>query len=121
MNSEQPDSTSEHSPDARETPRLPRTRPRPPRMPSVGLRLRLRTSPSLRRGLPRTLVERRALRRGAEIWEQNADEREHAIASMEAIVGATSRAGEVDRLAREALIERKVEARCSGTRGRRRG
>ncbi len=78
-------------------------------MPPVGLRVRVRTSPSLRRALPRRLVERRALRRGAEIWERSADEREDAIAAMDAVVGATSRAGEIDRLAREALIERRVE------------
>ena len=62
-------------------------------MPAVGLRLRVRTSPSLRRLLPHKLVELRALRRGAEIWEQNADfEREDAIAAMRAIIGETSRA-----------------------------
>jgi len=78
-------------------------------MPSVRLRLRLRTSPSLRRMLPRRLVERRALRRGAELWQHNAGEREDAIAAMNAIVGDTSRAGESEQLARRSLIEDRVQ------------
>lgn len=81
----------------------------PPRMPPCSLRIRAKTSPWVRRALPTRLLVARAARQGQEIWERNTGEREAAIATMEAIVAGTARAGEVRELARLHLIEAKVD------------
>ncbi|HTC72238.1 MAG TPA: hypothetical protein VK655_05075 [Solirubrobacteraceae bacterium] len=84
-------------------------RPRPPRMPPVGLRIRVKTSPLLRSLIPaRTLLDR-AVRHGRALWETSPEQRENAVATMTAIVAGTARAGEVEALAREHLIEREVD------------
>lgn len=79
----------------------------PPAMPSASFGVRLKTSSALRRLLPTPLVVRRAERRGRARWK-SAGERERALAAMDAIVGGTARAGEVEELARRYLIEDEV-------------
>ncbi|HTA33100.1 MAG TPA: hypothetical protein VK721_06715 [Solirubrobacteraceae bacterium] len=84
-------------------------RPRPPRMPPVGLKMRVKTSPLLRSLIPaRPLVERAVLKAQA-LWDHSPEQRENAIATISAIVAGTERAGEVEALAREHLIEREVD------------
>jgi lauroyl/myristoyl acyltransferase len=80
----------------------------PPAMPRAELRVRLRTSPGLRRLLPTRLVLRRATAKGRAAWE-NQMERERALASMNAILGGTPRAGEIEAGARRRLIEEEVQ------------
>jgi lauroyl/myristoyl acyltransferase len=80
----------------------------PPAVPPASFGVRLHTSPWLRRMLPARVVVRRAQRRGAEIWERDPKEREQARAAMAVVLAGTSRAGEVDALARQHLIEREV-------------
>jgi lauroyl/myristoyl acyltransferase len=85
-------------------------RPSPaPRMPPASARIRLKTSPWLRRLLPTRLVVERALRRGQAIWEQSPKARTGAEAAVEAIVAGTRRAHERTELAREHLIESEAD------------
>jgi lauroyl/myristoyl acyltransferase len=79
-----------------------------PRMPPADLRVRVRTSTRLRRLAPAGLVVRRARAKGRAEWE-NPEEREHALASMNAILGGTERAGEIEATARQRLIEEEVQ------------
>jgi lauroyl/myristoyl acyltransferase len=79
----------------------------PPAMPAASLRVRVKTSPALRRLLPTRLVVRRAVGRGRARWE-SPSEREAALRMIEAIVGGTPRAHEAVELARRALIEDEV-------------
>jgi lauroyl/myristoyl acyltransferase len=81
---------------------------RAPRTPAAPLRVRLSTSASLRRLLPTQLVVRRAEARAAAAWETDPVQRARALAVMEAIVGGTPRAGEVDALARQHLIDQEA-------------
>jgi hypothetical protein len=74
-------------------------------MPSAELRVRVKTSPWLRRLLPTRLVVRRAVAKGQATWEDNVKEHRRALEAMTAIVGGTARAGEVGELARLHLIE----------------
>jgi lauroyl/myristoyl acyltransferase len=83
--------------------------PAPPRMPSVSLPLRVKTSPLLRRLLPSRLVLKLASRRGAAKWEQSPDDRDKALAAMETIIAGTPRAHELTELARAHLIEEVVD------------
>jgi lauroyl/myristoyl acyltransferase len=78
---------------------------RPPAVPSASLGVRLHTVPWLHGLLPARLALRRAQRRGAESWEGYPEERERARAAMTAVVGGTERAGEVEALAQQSLIE----------------
>jgi hypothetical protein len=78
-----------------------------PRLPPADLPTRLKTSPLLRRALPRGLVLRRASAKGERLWS-DAGERERAIATMEQIVAGTPRAAEVSELARRRLVEEQV-------------
>jgi lauroyl/myristoyl acyltransferase len=68
----------------------------------------LGTSRAIRRPLPLRLVVSRAERRGRELWDSDPDERQRALAAMEAVVGGTTRAEEVEALARQHVIEGKV-------------
>jgi hypothetical protein len=77
-------------------------------LPPATLRVRLKTSPALRRAVPTRLVVRRAKRSAERLWETSPSAREWARVRMEAIVGGTSRAGELDELAREFLIDDEV-------------
>ncbi|HEX4484122.1 MAG TPA: hypothetical protein VH081_10070 [Solirubrobacteraceae bacterium] len=78
-----------------------------PAMPSAELRLRLKTSPALRRLLPTRLAVSRAAAKGRARWE-DADARRDALAATNAIVGGTSRAGDAEQLARRRLVEDEV-------------
>ncbi len=80
-------------------------RPTPPRMPAAPLRVRVKTSPLLHGVVPPRLAVSRAARRGDEIWEHSVEAREQALAAMETIVAGTSRADELDALARRHVIE----------------
>jgi lauroyl/myristoyl acyltransferase len=77
-------------------------------LPGADLRLRLATAPWLRRVVPTRLAVRHAEGRGRELWDASPEERARAQAAMEAIVGGTPRAQEVEQLAREHLVEGKV-------------
>jgi len=74
-------------------------------MPPVGLRIRVKTSPALRRLLPTELVLRRAIAKARASWERSPTERRRALRAMEAVVGGTSREAELEELARQFLIE----------------
>jgi hypothetical protein len=78
------------------------------RMPPATLRVRLKTSPALRRAVPTKLVVQRANRSAQRLWEASPSAREWARVRMEAIVGGTSRADEIDELARDFLIDDEV-------------
>jgi lauroyl/myristoyl acyltransferase len=80
----------------------------PPAMPPADLRVRLGTSSALRHVLPTRLAVRRAMAKGAGRWE-NPGERRRALVAMNAIVGGTARAGEVEELARRRLIEEEAQ------------
>ena len=82
---------------------------RAPRMPPARLDVWLKTSPLLRRLIPTQPLIERAERRGRALWDRSPDERERAIAAMEAIVAGTARSAEVEELARAHLIERQVD------------
>jgi benzoate-CoA ligase family protein len=84
-------------------------RPSPPRMPPAPLGIRVRTSPWLRSVLPARVAVARAERAGAKAWEHSEEAREDAIAAMRTIVAGTSRADDVDELARLYVIERAVD------------
>jgi lauroyl/myristoyl acyltransferase len=84
-------------------------RPPAPRMPPVGLKIRIKTSPLLRSLIPTRPLVGRAVRQGRALWDHSREQRENAIATMTAIVAGTSRAGEIEALAREHLIEREVD------------
>jgi len=82
-------------------------RPLPaPRMPPASLRVRVGTSPWLRRLLPTRVMVNRAVRQAQASWERSPEAREDALAAMETIVAGTPRAHELEELAREYLIER---------------
>jgi lauroyl/myristoyl acyltransferase len=82
----------------------------PPSRPSVGLPLRLKTTPVLRRVLPTRIVVERAVRRGATLWNRSEPERERARNAIVAIVAGTEREGEVESLAREHVIEHQAQS-----------
>jgi benzoate-CoA ligase len=84
-------------------------RPTPPRMPSAAFGLRVKTSPWLRSLLPTRLAVAWAKRRGRALWEQSAEAREDALAAMETVVAGTTRAGELQELARAHVIESTVD------------
>jgi lauroyl/myristoyl acyltransferase len=77
-------------------------------MPPATLRIRVKTSPWLRRLLPTRLVVARAERRGQRMWERSPLAREDAVAMMQTIVAGTPRADELTELARRHLIEREA-------------
>jgi len=60
--------------------------------------------------LPTALMVRRAEARGRALWVREPQERARAITAMQAIVGGTTRAHEVEALAREHLIEDRVKS-----------
>jgi lauroyl/myristoyl acyltransferase len=82
---------------------------RPPPWPRVDLKTRLHTSPWLHGLLPARLAVRRAQRRGWQTWERWPHDREGFVAALQAIVGGTERAGEVQQLARLHLRESEVQ------------
>jgi lauroyl/myristoyl acyltransferase len=96
------------NPDIEAALELARRPPKPPPMPGGELRLRLRTSPALRRAVPSRVAVAVAQRRGGRIWERDAEARERALATIEAVVAGTARAHEVESLARAHVIEREI-------------
>ena len=78
-------------------------------MPPAPLAIRVKTSPLLRGVVPARLAIGRAERRGQEIWERSAVEREQAIAAMERVLAGTPRAEQLPELARAWLIEEQVD------------
>jgi lauroyl/myristoyl acyltransferase len=78
-----------------------------PAMPPAPLRVRLKTSPALRRLLPTRVAVARAEAVGRARWD-DAEARGNALRATSAIVGATARAGEAEQLARQRLIEDEV-------------
>jgi len=75
-----------------------------PRTPPAS-RAREASIAALRRVLPTRLLVRRAEARAITFWEANPVARERALPAMEAIVGGTARAGELEQLAREHYVE----------------
>jgi lauroyl/myristoyl acyltransferase len=98
--------TTDQALDPGTVPTMPSAQYRPSRMPPATLRIRVKTSPWLRRLLPTRLVVNRAVRHAQALWEQSPEEREGAMATMETIIAGTPRAHEINKLAREYLIER---------------
>jgi lauroyl/myristoyl acyltransferase len=84
-------------------------RPPPPRMPPVEMRVRVKTSPALRRLIPTGLVVDRAARRGQRIWDRDPRAREDARAGIETIIAGTPRAHELSELTRCHLIEAEAQ------------
>jgi hypothetical protein len=82
---------------------------RPLRWPPVGLGVRLRTTPWLHRLLPARVALSRARRRGRQTWERWPQDRPGFLAGLEAIVGGTKRAGELEQLTRTQLVESEVQ------------
>jgi lauroyl/myristoyl acyltransferase len=85
---------------------------RPPphtRMPAASLKVRLKTSPWLRRLLPTRLLVKRAELRGRALWAESPKAREQALATMAAIVGGTPQALQISEHARAHLIECEVD------------
>ena len=78
------------------------------RLPSAPLRIRLGTSPALRRLVPRSLSVHRAERRGQRIWAHSAEARERALATTAAMLTGTRREGEIETVARMRVIETEV-------------
>ena len=74
-------------------------------LPRAELRVRLATSPWLRRLIPRAGAVARAEGKGAQAWERDPQERARALLAMDAIVAGTPRARETEALAREHLVE----------------
>jgi lauroyl/myristoyl acyltransferase len=68
-------------------------------------RARVTGTAVLRHVLPTRLLVRRAEARAGAAWETDPVAREHALPAMEAVVGGTGRAGELEQIAREHYIE----------------
>jgi lauroyl/myristoyl acyltransferase len=76
-----------------------------PRLPPASLNIRIKTARWLRRLLPTRLVVARAVRQGTNLWERYEDVREDARAAIAAILAGTTKAREIETLAREHVIE----------------
>lgn len=79
--------------------------PTPPRMPPVPPAMRLKTSPMVRSVSSTRVVVKRAERRARARWERSAPARANALGAMSAIVAGTSRAVDLEELARLQVIE----------------
>jgi lauroyl/myristoyl acyltransferase len=77
----------------------------PPSFPGGALRMRLETSPLLRRAVPTRLALAVGRIRGRRVWRRDPYLRERAVAAMEAIVAGTPRAQEARSLGRRHLVE----------------
>jgi benzoate-CoA ligase family protein len=80
-----------------------------PQMPPVALALRVKTSPPLRSLLPAALAVSMATRKAETIWAKGGRDHDAALAAMEAVVGNTARAGELESLAHRHVIERQID------------
>jgi len=110
---EQPDMSTQQTPDLSAALEAIARQPPPPRMPPASLGILVRTSPLLRRLVPTRLVVHRAERQGQVLWEESPGERKQAISIIESIVAGTSRAEEVEKLARQYLIESQIDTALS--------
>jgi lauroyl/myristoyl acyltransferase len=81
----------------------------PPDTSPPASRAREASTAALRRVLPTRLLVRRAELRASAAWETNPVTRERALPAMEAVVGGTARAGELEQLAREHYIEQAAQ------------
>ncbi len=84
---------------------------RPPQRPAsavIGLRAKLFGRPWLRGLVPVAIAVRRAEARGRRAWERQPEKRGQALATMEAVLTGTARAGELESLARRHVIEAEV-------------
>jgi lauroyl/myristoyl acyltransferase len=79
-----------------------------PRMPAVGLRTRLQTSPMTRGLLPARLALRRAQARGQAIWDSGTEVQEDAEQAIRTIVGETKYSLSVFEMARLFVVEREI-------------
>lgn len=79
-----------------------------PQMPRVGVALSIVTSPTLHALLPRRVAVAAAEARALLLWRLRPEARERARAAMAAIVGGTTRASEVEQLARRHVVEKDV-------------
>jgi hypothetical protein len=77
-------------------------------LPGAPLRVRVETSPALRRALPGRLVLAAEAKRAERAWESSPALRESALLGMEAIVAGTHREPEVPELARRGVIDAAV-------------
>lgn len=78
-------------------------------LPPTHLRQRVETSRVVRRALPSAVMVGRAEAHGRALWLTSAAERERALAAMDAVVGGTTRAHEVEPLAHEHVVEAAVK------------
>jgi lauroyl/myristoyl acyltransferase len=84
---------------------------RPPERPPsavIGLRAKLFGRPWLRGLVPVAIAVRRAEARGRATWERQPEKRAQALATMEAVLAGTTRAEELESLARRHVIEAEV-------------
>jgi hypothetical protein len=109
MSTQQTPKSAPTQPDMERTLELLERMPDPPRMPSVGLVLRVKTSPALWRLLPKRPLIARAIRNARRIWETSPEDREEAIGAIATIAGGTPQADALEELAREYVLERQVE------------
>ncbi len=79
-----------------------------PRMPRATLRVRLGTSPAIRRMLPARLMVARAERKADRLWREQAPDRAYALRTMEAVVAGTEREAELEQIAERHLAEVQV-------------
>lgn len=75
------------------------------KMPPAPLRVRLGTSPLMRRAIPTSLALARAERKARRRWRTEPQTREHELAIMRAIVTGTAREGDLEELAERRLLE----------------
>jgi lauroyl/myristoyl acyltransferase len=78
------------------------------RLPGAPLRVRLKTSPGLRRLVPSRLALAVSARRAEHVWRTSPEARERELLAMQAIVGGTRREEEAPALARLMAIETAV-------------
>jgi lauroyl/myristoyl acyltransferase len=76
--------------------------------PRVSLGLRLRTSPHARGLVPNPLAVRLTAARARATWRRHPAERAPSLAAMQTLLGDTPRAAEIEPLAREHFVERRV-------------
>ncbi len=76
-----------------------------PRMPRVPLKLRLRTSPTIRLAIPSRMVLARAESKAAALWREHEAARAHALRTMETVIAGTEREPELEQIAQRHLIE----------------
>jgi lauroyl/myristoyl acyltransferase len=79
-----------------------------PRMPPATLRVRLRTSPTIRLLLPSPLMAARAERKARQLWRERGASHAYALRTMQAVVAQTPRESELEQIAERHLVESEV-------------